>query len=65
MVAPEPSEPLLFYIAATVEAMSMVLVTKWPEPHQHQKPKGTSAASFGSLDLGPAEGAGVEEADEF
>jgi hypothetical protein len=27
MVAPEPGEPLLLYIAATLEAMSMVLVT--------------------------------------
>jgi hypothetical protein len=26
MVAPEPSEPLLLYIAATSEAVSMVLV---------------------------------------
>jgi hypothetical protein len=33
MVAPEPDEPLLLYIAATSEAMSMVLVAKWLDPH--------------------------------
>jgi hypothetical protein len=63
MVAPEPGEPLLLYIMATTKVVSMVLVTERLEPHQHQKPKGTSAASSGSLDLGPVEGVGVEEAD--
>jgi hypothetical protein len=33
MVAPEPGEPLLLYIAATSEAMSMVLVAERPDPH--------------------------------
>jgi hypothetical protein len=63
MVAPEPGEPLLLYIVATTEAMSMVLVAERPKPHQHQKPKGTSAASFKSLDLGSTGGVGVEEAN--
>jgi hypothetical protein len=39
MVAPEPREPLLLYIATTVEAVSMVLVVERPEPRQHQEPK--------------------------
>jgi hypothetical protein len=33
MVPPEPGEPLLLYIAATSEAVSMVLVTEWSDPH--------------------------------
>jgi hypothetical protein len=32
MVAPEPGEPLLLYIAAIVEAMSMVLVIELLKP---------------------------------
>jgi hypothetical protein len=32
MVAPEPGEPLLLYIAATVEAVSMALVIEWLDP---------------------------------
>jgi hypothetical protein len=63
MVAPEHGEPLLLYIVATIEAVSMVLVAQRPEPHQHQEPKGTSAASSESLDPGPAEAMGVEESD--
>jgi hypothetical protein len=55
MVATEPSEPLLLYITATAGPMSMVLVAERPEPHQHQEPKGTSAASYGSLDPEPAD----------
>jgi hypothetical protein len=35
MVALEPGEPLLLYIVATTEVVSMVLVAKWPGPHQH------------------------------
>jgi hypothetical protein len=56
-------EPLLLYIAATTEAMSMVLITERSELPQHQKPKGTSAASSRSPDLRPVEGVGVEEVD--
>jgi hypothetical protein len=33
MVAPEPGEPLLLYIVATSEAVSMVLVAERPDPH--------------------------------
>jgi hypothetical protein len=32
VVAPEPGEPLLLYIAATAEAMSMVMVAEQPDP---------------------------------
>jgi hypothetical protein len=32
MVALEPSEPLLLYIVATAEVVSMVLVAERPEP---------------------------------
>jgi hypothetical protein len=35
MVALEPGEPLLLYIVATTEVVSMVLVAKWSGPHQH------------------------------
>jgi hypothetical protein len=33
MVAPEPGEPLLLYITATSEAMSMVLVAEQLDSH--------------------------------
>jgi hypothetical protein len=33
MVAPETGEPLLLYMAATSEAVSMVLVGERPDPH--------------------------------
>jgi hypothetical protein len=53
VVALEPDEPLLLYIAATVDAVSMVLVTERPESlaaHEH----GSSFASgLGSRDPGP------------
>jgi hypothetical protein len=39
MVAPEPDEPLLLYIAATTEVVSMVLVAERPETRQPQVPK--------------------------
>jgi hypothetical protein len=39
MVAPKPTEPLQLYIAATVEAVSMVLVTERPEHPQPQETK--------------------------
>jgi hypothetical protein len=44
MVALEPTEPLLLYIAATTEVLSMVLVMERPEPQQTQVPKGAPAA---------------------
>jgi hypothetical protein len=34
MVAPEPGEPLLLYIMAIADAVSMVLVMERPKPHQ-------------------------------
>jgi hypothetical protein len=46
MVAPEPSEHLLLYIAATTEVISMVLVAERLEPKQSQALKG--APAFGS-----------------
>jgi hypothetical protein len=39
MVAPEPGEPLLLYVTATVEVVSMVLVAKRPEPPHPQETK--------------------------
>jgi hypothetical protein len=52
MVAPEPSEPLLLYIMATAEVLSMVLVAERPEP-QPQVLKGASASDSGSQDPEP------------
>jgi hypothetical protein len=40
MVALEPSEPLLLYIVATTEVVSMVLVVELLEPQQPQALKG-------------------------
>jgi hypothetical protein len=62
MVAPEPGEPLLLYIAVTTEAVSMVLVMERPEPQQPQVPKGASASGSRSQDLEPTEGPRVKEA---
>jgi hypothetical protein len=50
MVAPRPSEPLLLYIAATLEAVSMVLVTERPDPHALHELVSSSADGSGSLD---------------
>jgi hypothetical protein len=54
MVAPEPSEPLLLYIAATAEAVSMMLVTKRPDPHNPHELESPSTDGSGSQDLGPS-----------
>jgi hypothetical protein len=62
MVAPEPSEPLMLYVVATSEAMSMVLVAERPEPQQPQVLKGASVGSSGSQDPEPTEEPRVEEA---
>jgi hypothetical protein len=43
MVAPEPGEPLLLYIAATSEAVSMVLVAEQPDPHDLHELTSSSA----------------------
>jgi hypothetical protein len=62
MVAPEPSEPLMLYVAATSEVVSMVLVAERPEPQQPQVLKGASIGSSGSQDPEPTEEPRVEEA---
>jgi hypothetical protein len=59
MVAPEPGEPLLLYIVATSEAMSMVLVTERPDPHDLHELGSSSADKSGSQDPGPTEEPGV------
>jgi hypothetical protein len=48
MVAPEPGEPLMLYIVATTEAVSMVLVVEQPEPPQPQEMKEASVNGSGS-----------------
>jgi hypothetical protein len=55
MVAPEPSEPLLLYIVATTEAVSMVLVTERQDPHSPHELASSSTIGSGSQDLGPPE----------
>jgi hypothetical protein len=50
MVAPESDEPLLLYIATTSEAVSMVLVTERPGPHDLQELGSSSANGSGSHD---------------
>jgi hypothetical protein len=56
LVALEPGEPLLLYIMATTEVMSMVLVIEWSEPKQPQALKGAHTTGSGSQDSDPAEG---------
>jgi hypothetical protein len=51
IVALEPGEPLLLYIAATTEVVSMVLVIEQPEPPQPQETK--EAYTNGSGSQGP------------
>jgi hypothetical protein len=55
MVAPEPGEPLLLYITATSEAVSMVLFTERPDPHNTHELGGSPADGSGSLDPGTVE----------
>jgi hypothetical protein len=62
MVAPEPGEPLLLYITATTEVMTMVLVAERPEPKQPLELKGAPAVGSGSQDLDPVEGSRDQEA---
>jgi hypothetical protein len=59
MVAPEPGEPLLLYIAATSEAVSMVLVVERPDPHAPHELKSSSTNGSGSLDPRPTEEPGA------
>jgi hypothetical protein len=51
MVAPEPGEPLLLYIAATSEAVRMVLVAEWLDPHGLHELGSSSSNGSGSQDL--------------
>jgi hypothetical protein len=62
MVALEPGKPLLLYVVATTEVMSMVLVTERPEPRQHQALKGAPVADSGSQDPNPTGGPVDKEA---
>jgi hypothetical protein len=62
MVALQPGDPLLLYIAAIAEVVSMVLVTEWPDPKQPQALKGAPAVRSRSPDLNPAKGTRVQEA---
>jgi hypothetical protein len=55
MVTPEPGEPLLLYIAATSEAVSMMLVTKRPDPYNTHELESSSVDGSGSQDPGPME----------
>jgi hypothetical protein len=55
MVAPEPGEPLLLYIATTAEAVSMVLVAERPNPLATHEHGSSSASGSGYRDPGPAE----------
>jgi hypothetical protein len=55
MVFPEPGEPLLLYIMATSEAVSMVLVIERSDPHSTRELGGSSAVCSGSLDPGPVD----------
>jgi hypothetical protein len=56
VVAPEPGEPLLLYIVATAEAVSMVLVVERPDPLAAHEHGSSSASGSGSRDPGPAVG---------
>jgi hypothetical protein len=60
MVAPEPDEPLLLYIAATSEAVSMVLVAERSDPHDLHELGSSSADGSGSQDPGPADEPGAD-----
>jgi hypothetical protein len=51
MVASELGEPLLLYIAATSEAVSMALVAKRSDPHGLHELESSSADGSGSQDL--------------
>jgi hypothetical protein len=63
MVAPKPGEPLMLYIAATAEAVSMVLVAERPEPPHPQETKETSVNGSGSQDPEPVGSPDVGVAD--
>jgi hypothetical protein len=55
MVAPEHGEPLLLYIMATAEAVSMVLDAERLDPHNPHELGSSSTDGSGSQDSGPLE----------
>jgi hypothetical protein len=55
MVAPKPGEPLLLYIVATSEVVSMVLITERLDPHGLHELVSSSTDGSDSQDPGPAE----------
>jgi dsDNA-binding SOS-regulon protein len=59
MMPPKPREPLLLYITATTEVISMVLVTERSEPPQPQETKEASANDSGYQDPEPTGSPGV------
>jgi hypothetical protein len=59
MVAPESGEPLLLYITATSEAVSMMLVAKRPNLHNTHELGSFSTDGSGSQDPGPVEEPGA------
>jgi hypothetical protein len=61
MVAPEPGELLLLYIAATSEAVSMVLVIEGSDPHALHELRSSSADGSGFLDPRPVEEPGAAD----
>jgi hypothetical protein len=61
MVALEPGEPLQLYIAATSEAVSMVLVAEQPDPHDLHELGSSSANGLGFQDSGPTEEPGATD----
>jgi hypothetical protein len=61
MVAPEPGEPLLLYITATSEAVSMVLVAERPGPHSLHELGSSSADGLESQDSRPVEEPGTAD----
>jgi hypothetical protein len=67
MVAPKPGEPLLLYIMAIANAMSMVLAVERLEPFQHQEPEFEEAPRSRALEAHPAPklGDGTDTVIEF
>jgi hypothetical protein len=64
MVAPELGEPLLLYIAATSEAVSMMLIVERPNPHGLHELGSSSVNGSGSQDPGPAEEPGAADGSQ-
>jgi hypothetical protein len=64
MVAPELGESLLLYIAATSEAVSMMLIVERPNPHGLHELGSSSVNGSGSQDLGPAEEPGAADGSQ-